>query len=115
MMAYLQKQSISPTYAQLKKEMAKYEGRIMAFKSYILDVSQSGDDYIVRMALNRQDGKYKNIILVTTRQEPTFEVGDRVMMYGTCEGMSLSTGTAEDDEKEESYPCFELLLFASLE
>ena len=37
------------------------------------------------------------------------------MMYGTCEGMSLSTGTAEDDEDEESYPCFALLLLASLE
>ena len=45
MMAYLKKQSISPTYAQLVKEMKKYEGRIMAFKSYILDVSQSGDEY----------------------------------------------------------------------
>lgn len=115
MMAYLKKQSISPTYAQLKKEMAKYEGRIMAFKSYILDVSPSGDEYIIRMALNKSEGKYKNIILVTTRQEPTFEVGDRVMMYGTCEGMSLSTGTVGDDVEEESYPCFELLLFASLE
>ena len=115
MMAYLKKQSISPTYAQLVQGMEKYEGRIMAFKSYILDVSPSGDEYIVRMALNRKDGKYKNIILVTTGQEPTFEVGERVMMYGTCEGMSLSTGTVDDDVKEESYPCFALLLFASLE
>ena len=114
-MAYLKKQSISPTYAQLVQGMEKYEGRIMAFKSYILDVSPSGDEYIVRMALNRKDGKYKNIILVTTGQEPTFEVGDRLMMYGTCEGMSLSTGTVDDDVEEESYPCFALLLFASLE
>ena len=115
MMAYLKKQSISPTYAQLVQGMEKYEGRIMAFRSYILDISESGDEYIVRMALNRQDGKYKNIILVTTGQLPTFEVGDRVMMYGTCEGMSLSTGTTEDEADEKSYPCFALLLFASLE
>lgn len=115
MMDYLKKQSISPTYAQLVKEMARYEGRIMAFKAYILDVSPSGDEYIVRMALNRKDGKYKNIILVTTGQEPNFDLEQRVMMYGTCEGMSLSTGTVEDDADEESYPCFALLLFASLE
>lgn len=115
MMAYLKKQSISPTYSQLVKGMEKYEGRIMAFKSYILDVSESGDEYIVRMALNRSEGKYKNIILVTTSEKPNFELEDRVMMYGTCEGMSLSTGTVDDDVKEESYPCFALLLFASLE
>lgn len=115
MMAYLKKQSISPTYAQLVKGMEKYEGRIMAFKSYILDVSESGDEYIVRMALNRKNGKYSNIILVTTGEKPNFDLEERVMMYGTCEGMSLSTGTAEDDEDEESYPCFALLLFASLE
>ncbi len=115
MMDYLKKQSISPTYAQLTKGMEKYEGRIMAFKAYILDVSPSGDEYIVRMALNRKNGNYRNIILVTTGQEPTFEVGERVMMYGTCEGMSLSTGTVDDDVEEESYPCFALLLFGSLE
>lgn len=115
MMAYLKKQSISPTYAQLVKGMEKYEGRIMAFKAYILDVSPSGDEYIVRMALNRSEGKYKNIILVTTGQQPAFELEERVMMYGTCEGMSLSTGTTDDDVEEESYPCFALLLFASLE
>ena len=115
MMAYLQKQSISPTYTQLLSGMANYEGRIMAFKSYILDISPSGDEYIIRMAMNRKNGQYYNIFLVTTDDEPSFGVGERVMMYGTCEGMSLSTGTVEDDVEEESYPCFALLLFATLE
>lgn len=115
MVDYLKKQAISPTYDQLKKNMAKYEGRIMAFRSYILDVAQSGDEYIIRMALNRKNGKYSNIILVTSAEEPTFPLEERLMMYGTCEGMSLSTGLADDEEKEESYPCFALLLYASLE
>lgn len=115
MMEYLQKQSISPTYAQLVSGMKNYEGRIMAFRSYILDISPSGDEYVIRMAMNRKNGNYSNIFLVTTDQEVSFGVGERVMMYGTCEGMSLSTGTADDDAQEESYPCFALLLFASLE
>jgi len=95
--------------------MKNYEGRIMAFRSYILDISPSGDEYVIRMAMNRKNGNYSNIFLVTTDQEVSFGVGERVMMYGTCEGMSLSTGTADDDAQEESYPCFALLLFASLE
>ena len=115
MMAYLQKQSISPTYAQLVKGMETYEGRIMAFRSYILDVSPSGDEFIIRMAMNRKNGQYSNIFLVTSQDEPNFGVGERVMMYGTCEGMSLSTGTVEDTVEEDSYPCFALLLFATLE
>lgn len=115
MVEYLKKQAISPTYDQLKKNMAKYEGRIMGFRSYILDVAQSGDEYIIRMALNRKNGKYSNIILVTSSEEPAFPLEERLMMYGTCEGMSLSTGLAEDEKEEESYPCFALLLFASLE
>ena len=113
-MEYLSKQSISPSYSQLQSKMKDYEGRIMAYRSYIVDVGESGDEYIIKMALNRKNGKYSNMILVTSSEMPNFEVGECVMMYGTCEGMSLSTG-AEGEEEDESYPCFALLLFATLE
>jgi len=114
MMEYLSKQSISPSYSQLQSKMKDYEGRIMAYRSYIVDIGESGDEYIIKMALNRKNGKYSNMILVTADELPSFEAGERVMMYGTCEGMSLSTG-AEGEEEDESYPCFALLLFATLE
>lgn len=113
-MEYLSKQSISPSYTQLQSKMKEYEGRIMAYRSYIVDIGESGDEYIIKMALNRKEGKYSNMILVTTDEIPSFDVGQRVMMYGTCEGMSLSTGT-EGEQEDESYPCFALLLFATLE
>ncbi|MCI5955996.1 MAG: Ig-like domain-containing protein [Clostridiales bacterium] len=115
MMDYLSKQAVKPSYSQLIKKMEGYEGRIMGYKAYITDIGQSGDEYIVRMALARQNKQYTNFILVTTDEKPAFEVGERVMMYGTCAGMSLSTGVEGEDENEASYPCFELLLFASLE
>ena len=115
MVKYLKKQAVDPTYAQLKKNIADYEGRIVGYRAYLLDVAESGDEYIVTMALSKKDGKYINPILVITEAPPSFAEGERVMMYGTCEGMSLSTGTADDEEQEESYPCFSLLLFASLE
>lgn len=115
MMKYLKKQAVNPTYSQLKNKIQNYEGRICGYRAYLMDVSQSGDEYIVTMALSRKNGKYSSIVLVATDEMPSFAVGERVMMYGTCEGMSLSTGTAEDDAEEASYPCFSLLLFASLE
>lgn len=115
MMKYLSKQAVSPTYSALKNNIQKYEGRIVGYRAYIMDVSQSGAEYIIKMAVTKKNGKFSNYILVTSEAAPSFETGERVMMYGTCEGMSLSTGTAEDDEQEASYPCFDLLLFASLE
>lgn len=115
MLKYLKQQAISPTYSQLKKKIANYEGRIMGYRAYLMDISQSGDEYIITMALSRKNGKFGSPILVTSSEEPSFAVGERVMMYGTCEGMSLSTGTAEDDVQEESYPCFALLLFVALD
>lgn len=115
MLKYLKKQAVAPTYSQLTSQMQNYEGRIVGYRAYLLDVAQSGDECIMTMALSKKDGKYINPVLVTADAPPSFEVGQRVMMYGTCEGMSLSTGTVEDDAEEESYPCFDLLLFASLE
>mgnify|MGYP000723074083 CR=1 FL=1 len=115
MMDYLNEQSISPSYSQLIDKMEGYEGRIMDYKAYIVDISESGDMYIIRMALNRKNDEYRNIILVTSEEKPNFQVDERVMMYGTCAGMSLSTGVEGEEEDPESYPCFELLLFASLE
>lgn len=115
MMKYLSQQAINPTYSGLKNNIQKYEGRIVGYRAYIMDVAQSGDEYIITMALTRKNGKYSNYILVASDSEPSFQTGERVMMYGTCEGMSLSTGTEEDDETEASYPCFALLLFAALE
>ena len=87
----------------------------MDYKAYIVDISESGDMYIIRMALNRKNDEYSNIILVTSEEKPNFQVDERVMMYGTCAGMSLSTGVEGEEEDPESYPSFELLLFASLE
>ena len=115
MMDYLNKQAISPSYSQLVRKMQEYEGRIMDYKAYITDISQSGDVYIIRMALNRKNSEYSNIILVTSDEAPSFQVDERVMMYGTCAGMSLSTGVEGEEDDNESYPCFELLMFASLE
>jgi len=94
--------------------MEDYEGRIVSYRAYIVNVAESGDEYIITMALNRKNGKYSNYVLVTADSAPNYQVGERVLTYATCEGMSLSTGT-DGEEQEESYPCLDLLLFASLE
>ena len=64
------------------------------------------------MALTRKSGNYSDIILVTCKEEPGYQEGQRITMYGTCTGMSLGSA---DGETEESYPCFDLLMFADIE
>ena len=106
----LKSDAVSPGYSTLVKKIEGYDGRTMEYKCYVLDITQSGDEWIVKMALTKKGDKYSGIILVTTDQEPTLTLGSRVLMYGTCAGMSLPSETDAD-----SYPCFELLLFTSLE
>ena len=64
------------------------------------------------MALTRKSGNYSDIILVTCKEEPGYQEGQRITMYGTCTGMSLGSA---DGETEERYPCFDLLMFADIE
>ena len=111
MIRELRSQSIKPGYNTLMKKIQGYEGRIMGYKCYLVDVTQAGDEWIAHMALTKRGAEYRSIIFVVCNEKPNVAVGSQVMMYGTCVGMSVP---AEDDENQTSYPCFELLLFASL-
>lgn len=116
MLNYLQKHSVKPTYANMLKRSADYEGSIIGTKAYLVDVAQSGDEWLIRMALTKDKGQYKNIVLVVSGEEPTFAIGERVMLYGTYTGLSISvSGDENEAAAEENLPCLELLLFASLE
>lgn len=109
----LKKEAVKPGYATLIQKMSGYEGKIMGYSAYFLSAAESGGDWLARMALTRKNGNYSDIILVACKEEPKYEEGQRVMMYGACAGMSL--GAADGDGKtEESYPCFELLMFADI-
>ena len=105
----LEKEAIKPAYKNLVAKMSGYEGRIMGYTGYIMDVSQSGDEWIMQMALSRKNSKYSNYILVVCPEQPSYEEGSKVLMYGTCVGMSV-TLDGEGEETGDSYPCFELLL-----
>lgn len=105
----LEKEAIKPAYRNLVAKMSGYEGRIMGYTGYIMNVSQSGDEWIMQMALSRKNSKYSNYILVVCPEQPAYEEGSKVLMYGTCVGMSV-TLDGEGEETGDSYPCFELLL-----
>lgn len=121
MIKQLKSEAIKPGYATLVSKIDGYDGRIMGYKCYVVSISQSGSDWILKMALTKKSTGYSGLILVTTQEEPTAAVDSRVMMYGRCVGMSVSgdgtasdSGEAADAAATESYPCFELLLLTDL-
>ena len=88
------------------------------YRCYLVSVTQSGDDWIYKMALSKNGDTYSKFILVIAGEEPKYNIGDRLMMYGTSVGMSVAdTGGTVDGEEttSESYPCFELLLLTTIE
>ncbi len=117
MVKQLESEAISPGYGTLLDKIAGYDGRIMGYKCYLVEATQSGDDWILKMALTKKGDGYSGIILVTTGEAPTVAVGTRVMMYGRSVGMSVPSDEAADSAAAtpaESYPCFELLQMSTL-
>ena len=112
MLKEIKSQAIKPGYNTLISKMKGYEGRIMGYQCYLVDVTESGADWIARMAITKRGNDYISNILVICKEKPNIPIGGQVMMYGTCVGMSLPE---EDADDQTSYPCFELLLFASLD
>ncbi|MCE5343989.1 MAG: hypothetical protein LLF96_10485 [Eubacteriales bacterium] len=120
MLKSLQAQAIKPGYSTLVSKIAGYDGRIMGYKCYVVDVAQAGSDWIIKMALSKKSSGYTSIILVISSSEPDVTVDSQVMMYGRSVGMSVpeeATGDAAGSttvSTSESYPTFELLLLTSI-
>ena len=116
----LQSEAIKPGYSTLVKKIDGYDGRIMGYKCYVVEVVQAGDSWIIKMALAKKASGYTSLILVTTNDEPDVTVDSRIMMYGRCVGMSVPSEEADTSAANatvsvgESYPCFELLLLSDL-
>lgn len=118
MLNQFKKTAVKPGYSTLISKMEGYEGRVMGYKAYFISASESGGEWMIQMALTRKKGVYSDLILVTSKEEPELTEGQRVMMYGSCAGMTVSIGDGENGEQEDettSYPCFELLMFSEIE
>lgn len=111
----LDREAISPGYKTLVSKIKGYDGRIMGYKCYVVNISQAGDEYVLQMALSKKKDVYQSMILVSTTEAPTVSPDQYVLMYGTCVGMSVPETDPETGEAGESYPCFELLLMQPIQ
>lgn len=103
-------EAVKPAYSTLTKKLAGYTGRIMGYNLYVVRMEQSSDgEWVIYMAMEQKKGVYKNMVVVTTTEEPTNLVIDtRVKMYGLCTG---SYAVENDNGSTTEYPSFSLLFW----
>lgn len=66
------------------------------------------DNGLLRWPWIRRAGTYRNIVIVTTTEEPQLILDSEVKMYGRCTG----SYTVEDSTgASHAYPSFELLFW----
>lgn len=100
-------EAIKPAHTVLESKIKGYTGRIMGYSAYVTGYAKSSDGWVVYMAMRKTGGKYRDMIVVTTKEEPTFAVDTQVKMYGTCTGMY----EVQSESGSGEYPSFDLLFW----
>ena len=99
-------------YSTLRRNMAKYAGKMLTLSGWVLETTVSGEDHVVRLAINRSGSTYKDPIYIICKEDPALELYEHVRMYGSLsENPYVETvdgGTAE-------FPRFELMLFEKID
>ncbi len=101
-------EAIKPAHSVLASKIKGYTGRIMGYTAYVTGYTKSSAGWVVNMAMRKVGGQYRDIIIVTTKDEPSFAVDTQVKMYGTCTGMY----EIQSEGGSKEYPSFELLFWA---
>ncbi len=114
MISNIKSQAIKPAYSTLVSKIEGYTGDIMGYSSYLLSATPNGSQWLLEMAMTKSGDNYKDYFYVISKEEPTASIGDQVMMYGTCIGMSENSADGESSSSI-TYPCFELLIFTSID
>ena len=100
-------EAIKPSYTVLKNKLSGYTGKTMTYNVFITEITQLGEEWIIRAALKNDAKGYSNFILITAKEDPGFESGSQHRMYGTCTGASQ----VQMKEGDDGLPAFDLLFW----
>lgn len=102
-------EAVKPAYSTLTDKLSGYTGRIMVYTLYVVSYEQNSDGlWVIQMAMDKKSGQYRNIVIVTTTEDPQLIVDSQVKLYARCTG-SYSVEDSTGATKE--YPSFELLFW----
>ena len=106
--AAIRAEAVKPAYSTLNQKLEAYTGRVMGYTVYITDIQRVEDEYVIFAAMTRTEkGKLKNVIVITTEEEPAFTAGSEQKFYGRLTG----TYEIQSEEGTENHPAFELLFW----
>lgn len=98
-------------YANLKKDAN--QGKTVKYTGYVTEISATiANEWVVRFALTKSGESYKNIIYVIANDQPFFQVGDKVTMYGDISG---TYNLVNENGEMKSYPRVVAHVFESAE
>ena len=100
-------------YSVLKKSIAKYAGKMITLSGWVMETRQVGEEYVVKLAVNRSVNTYKDFVYIICKADPGLGEHEHVRMYGTL-SENLYIESVEGGGSE-GYPRFELLLFEGLD
>ena len=100
-------EAVKPAYSTLTNKLTGYTGRIMHYDLYCVSIEQSGNEWLIYMAMNKKNSGYKNIVVVMADEAPSFVEGAQVHMYGRCTGAYEVTS----EDGTSTYPSFDLLFW----
>ena len=107
----VKKTAVALKYSVLKKSISKYAGQIVTVSGYVMETREIGEEYVVKLAVNRSVNTYKDFVFVICKSDPGLELYDHVRVYGS---LSENTYVETADGTAAGYPRFELLLFEAV-
>ena len=100
-------EAIKPAYSVLTAKLAGYTGKTMTYNVYITEVTQLGEEWIIRAAMNNSAKGYSNPIVIVAGENPGFTIGSQHRFYGTCTGAYQ----IQSEEGNDGLPSFDLLFW----
>ena len=81
----------------------------MGYSLHVMSVEPSGNEWISFMAMRKTNsGSYRDVVVVMSPDQPTYQPGEKVKVYCTCTGAYEVT---DEDNKVTEYPSFDLLFW----
>ena len=97
--------AIHPAYATLCKKLDTYVGQAMVYKAYIVDVTQSGEEWTITAALKKNKKGYSDYLIFDSKTDPGLAVDTQVKIYGVCAGAY----PVQSEEGDSFYPRLDYL------
>jgi len=107
--AHIREDAVKPAYSTLNDKLDGYTGRTMGYSLHVMSVEPSGNEWISFMAMRKtSSGSYRDVVVVMSPDQPTYQPGEQVKVYCTCTGAYEVT---DEDNKVTEYPSFDLLFW----